>query len=370
MQQLPGQCRLGLCRGWSCPASKAPTCTAATHPPTLCHLYLCAALKKQLMELQGDVAQAHERLHLTQARVEQNLARISELKAESARLGDTVQRAQQQQQQQAEGGSDLSAAAAGLAAANPAAATSAAGVLEEMGSAPAPAALRAGNARSEEAGNGASAPPALQAAVAASHAALAPGHALNRACGGTGPRGTAHPLSLEQDIEVQRRRGLYASLEMEEELKNHWFAVAFVSKLGPVRADATLLSFCTFGWLGGWEWECESEESCSRWCIAGRAAGTSGRDLPAARPPPSTTTPPAGMSTHSPPLPPAPHASLFGKQEDKKTLDLFGQAWVLFRDESGRAACILDECAHRACPLSIGDVKEGQIHCPYHVRLV
>jgi hypothetical protein len=35
-------------------------------------------------------------------------------------------------------------------------------------------------------------------------------------------------------------------------------------------------------------------------------------------------------------------------------LELFGQTWVLFRDESGAAACVRDECAHRACPLSLG----------------
>jgi len=46
--------------------------------------------------------------------------------------------------------------------------------------------------------------------------------------------------------------------------------------------------------------------------------------------------------------------------------ELFGQAWVLFRDAEGRPACVLDECAHRACPLSIGRVVEGTIECPYH----
>jgi chlorophyllide a oxygenase len=72
---------------------------------------------------------------------------------------------------------------------------------------------------------------------------------------------------------------------MEEELKNHWFAVAFVSKLG----KDTMIPF-----------------------------------------------------------------------------DLFGQAWVLFRDQDGKPACILDECAHRACPLSVGRVVDGQAECPYH----
>ena len=46
--------------------------------------------------------------------------------------------------------------------------------------------------------------------------------------------------------------------------------------------------------------------------------------------------------------------------------ELFGQAWVLFRDAEGRPACVLDECAHRACPLSIGRVVDGQVECLYH----
>eukprot|EP00887_Chlorella_sp_A99_P000127 scaffold16.g127.t1 len=47
-------------------------------------------------------------------------------------------------------------------------------------------------------------------------------------------------------------------------------------------------------------------------------------------------------------------------------LELFGQAWVLFRDASGAAACVRDECAHRACPLSLGKVVDGEVECPYH----
>ena len=33
--------------------------------------------------------------------------------------------------------------------------------------------------------------------------------------------------------------------------------------------------------------------------------------------------------------------------------ELFGEPWVLFRDASGAPACVKDECAHRACPLSL-----------------
>jgi nitrite reductase/ring-hydroxylating ferredoxin subunit len=53
-------------------------------------------------------------------------------------------------------------------------------------------------------------------------------------------------------------------------------------------------------------------------------------------------------------------------QEDAIPFELFGQAWVLFRGADGRPACILDECAHRACPLSIGTVVDGCLQCPYH----
>jgi len=53
--------------------------------------------------------------------------------------------------------------------------------------------------------------------------------------------------------------------------------------------------------------------------------------------------------------------------EDKLIpFELFGEPWVLFRDENGAAACVKDECAHRACPLSLGKVVEGQVQCPYH----
>eukprot|EP00884_Botryococcus_braunii_P002682 jgi/Botrbrau1/12414/Bobra.0229s0010.1 len=46
--------------------------------------------------------------------------------------------------------------------------------------------------------------------------------------------------------------------------------------------------------------------------------------------------------------------------------DLMGVPWVLFRDSKGEAACLLDICAHRACPISAGSVAGGKIKCPYH----
>ncbi|GBG00595.1 chlorophyllide a oxygenase [Raphidocelis subcapitata] len=46
--------------------------------------------------------------------------------------------------------------------------------------------------------------------------------------------------------------------------------------------------------------------------------------------------------------------------------ELFDEPWVLFRDAAGRPACVRDECAHRACPLSLGKVVDGQVECAYH----
>ena len=46
--------------------------------------------------------------------------------------------------------------------------------------------------------------------------------------------------------------------------------------------------------------------------------------------------------------------------------ELFDEPWVLFRDAAGRAACVRDECAHRACPLSLGRVVGGEVECAYH----
>lgn len=46
--------------------------------------------------------------------------------------------------------------------------------------------------------------------------------------------------------------------------------------------------------------------------------------------------------------------------------DLFNVPWVAFRDATGTAACIKDECAHRACPISLGKLVDGKVQCPYH----
>jgi chlorophyllide a oxygenase len=59
----------------------------------------------------------------------------------------------------------------------------------------------------------------------------------------------------------------------------------------------------------------------------------------------------------------------FADELDDKTMipfDLFNVPWVAFRDQDGMAGCIKDECAHRACPISLGKVVEGRVQCPYH----
>ncbi|KAH7421330.1 hypothetical protein KP509_13G051300 [Ceratopteris richardii] len=46
--------------------------------------------------------------------------------------------------------------------------------------------------------------------------------------------------------------------------------------------------------------------------------------------------------------------------------ECFEEPWVLFRGSDGRVGCVRNSCAHRACPLHLGEVKDGRIQCPYH----
>jgi len=88
---------------------------------------------------------------------------------------------------------------------------------------------------------------------------------------------------------------------------------------------------------------------------------------------------------------PATFSSALGPQSVLE-MESAGQPWVLFRDIQGGAACIKDECAHRACPLSLvrpracacacassvqaggseacawlqGKAVGGHVQCPYH----
>jgi chlorophyllide a oxygenase len=47
-------------------------------------------------------------------------------------------------------------------------------------------------------------------------------------------------------------------------------------------------------------------------------------------------------------------------------LDLFDESWVLFRNDQKKPSCIKDSCAHRACPLSLGKIINGEVSCAYH----
>ena len=349
---------------------------------------------------------------LLQARVEQNLQRISELKEESARLGGAVQSLKSAQQAPRATGNGVAELAAAAAAA-PAAVAAAA--------APTPS-LAAGVADA-----GAHPPPAaLTKAVAASRSAVAPGHAQNRACGGAGPR--AAQLSLEQEIEAQRRRGLYsrcgragarlvAQLGGEASTAQLGAADLLWMSSSPHYPAAAGTAGPTTVWLvahspvcqypspgpalqpgdgGGAEeplvcgrlcvqaghgeragqgravhccccWQVEAAVCASRPCLLGmRSAppvpGLCGLVLLGTRvQQPGSSRGAAHPPTSAPAcLPPA-----LAPQDTMIPFDLFGQAWVLFRDQDGKPACILDECAHRACPLSVGRVVDGQAECPY-----
>lgn len=59
----------------------------------------------------------------------------------------------------------------------------------------------------------------------------------------------------------------------------------------------------------------------------------------------------------------------FSANVDSSTLvpfDCFEEPWVLFRGADSKPGVVRDQCAHRACPLSLGTVVDGQIQCPYH----
>ncbi len=45
---------------------------------------------------------------------------------------------------------------------------------------------------------------------------------------------------------------------------------------------------------------------------------------------------------------------------------IFGRPLVLFREADGRPAALLDRCAHRNVPLTLGRVVEGRLECGYH----
>jgi len=60
------------------------------------------------------------------------------------------------------------------------------------------------------------------------------------------------------------------------------------------------------------------------------------------------------------------HFSSQVKEDMLVPLEAFGEPWVLFRDENGKIGCVQDSCAHRACPLSLGKIENGNVQCAYH----
>jgi len=51
---------------------------------------------------------------------------------------------------------------------------------------------------------------------------------------------------------------------------------------------------------------------------------------------------------------------------EPKAIRCNGADYVLFRDESRHLRALVDQCAHRRAPLSLGKIVGGVIECPYH----
>lgn len=63
------------------------------------------------------------------------------------------------------------------------------------------------------------------------------------------------------------------------------------------------------------------------------------------------------------------HPVLASKKLKKEPVrvEVAGHAYVLFRDQAGRPAALVDRCAHRFAPLSKGRVRpDGRLACGYH----
>ena len=48
---------------------------------------------------------------------------------------------------------------------------------------------------------------------------------------------------------------------------------------------------------------------------------------------------------------------------------LWGEPMVVYRDAAGEATCVRDLCPHRSAPLSMGELEDGVLRCPYRVGL-
>ncbi len=59
---------------------------------------------------------------------------------------------------------------------------------------------------------------------------------------------------------------------------------------------------------------------------------------------------------------------LESKQVGRKPVGVtrMGEKLVFWRDQADHVHCLRDRCAHRGVALSIGDVVEGEIRCPFH----
>ncbi|MBW4491089.1 MAG: aromatic ring-hydroxylating dioxygenase subunit alpha [Trichocoleus desertorum ATA4-8-CV12] len=49
-----------------------------------------------------------------------------------------------------------------------------------------------------------------------------------------------------------------------------------------------------------------------------------------------------------------------------KQIVMLNQRFVLYRDSQGQVVALNDQCPHRGAALSLGQVEDGCIHCPYH----
>jgi phenylpropionate dioxygenase-like ring-hydroxylating dioxygenase large terminal subunit len=43
-----------------------------------------------------------------------------------------------------------------------------------------------------------------------------------------------------------------------------------------------------------------------------------------------------------------------------------GERLVFWRDDTGKAHCFYDKCAHRGASLALGDIIDGHVRCPFH----
>lgn len=62
------------------------------------------------------------------------------------------------------------------------------------------------------------------------------------------------------------------------------------------------------------------------------------------------------------------HAAAWSSELRDKPLArrFFGENMVLYRQADGTPAMLLDRCPHKGAPLSLGELKNGLLSCPYH----